>query len=526
MGDPEESAVPFCTASCNSESAPKATKDSTDRVAANTLIAIGDEEGGIRLLESARNGKPAFSEAYLKFRPHNNAILGLEFSHDDLLLATASGDQTALIIDMPTQTAIYTLAGHSSSVKQTRFQPGSSSVIATSSRDGCVQIWDMRCKGLVPTQCISTSFESSGDDQPRSSKMRVARPINTIFDAHSVRQPTTTSLSTCVSSLNSRDVPFTNDPSSRRGDVSVTAATFLHQGREHILLTASEANASIKVWDIRTTHSHRRRNLPVPLATTHQPESHTYHRQFGVTSLALSGNGSRLYSMCRDNTVYAYSTSQLILGHAPELSLTSKPRRAVGVKEKEGLGPLYGFRHPQFHPTTFYVKCALRPAVNDKSELLAVGSSDGCAVVFPTDERYFHDPLSQGGRLSDSSSASSFSSFMESSSTASICIDSPSAQPRPTLRRTRSGLEARLNDTIPIYQHGSALVGAHTREVTALAWTQESDLISIADDCTARCWRDGTQGEARDLRMKGEGEGRRWGRGWAEVREGFDVEDS
>lgn len=511
--------MPFCTASCNSESASLITRDRTDRVAANTLIAIGDEEGGIRLLESARNGKPAFSEAYLKFRPHNNAILGLEFSHDDLLLATASGDQTALIIDMPTQTAIYTLAGHSSSVKQTRFQPGSSSVIATSSRDGCVQIWDMRCKGLVPTQSINIS---SSEDLPRSSKMCMARPINTIFDAHSVRQSTTISLSTSANSSQSKDVPSTNDPPSRRGDVSVTAATFLHQGRAHILLTASEANASIKVWDIRTTHSHRRRALPVPLSTTNQPESHTYHRQFGVTSLALSGDGSRLYSLCRDNTVYAYSTSHLILGHAPELSLTSKPRRAAGVKEKEGLGPLYGFRHPQFHPTTFYVKCALRPAVNGKSELLAVGSSDSCVVVFPTDERYLQDPSSRADRLSDhsSSSASSFSSFMDSSP-----VDS-SSQPAPTLRRTRSGLEARLNDTIPIYQHGSALVGAHTHEVTALSWTQESDLISIADDCTARCWRDGTQGEARDLRLKGEGEGRRWGRGWAEVREGFDVEDS
>lgn len=493
------------------------------------MIAIGDEEGGIRILESARNGKPAFSEAYLTFRPHNNAILGLEFSPDDLLLATASGDQTALIIDMPTQTAIYTLAGHSSSVKQTRFQPGSSSVIATSSRDGCVQIWDMRCTGLVPAQNMNISVGSSSDEPPRSSKMRVARPINTIFDAHSVRQLTTTSLSTSANSLQSRDVPFINDPSSRRGDVSVTAATFLHQGREHILLTASEANASIKVWDIRTTHSHRRRTLPVPLSTTHQPESHTYHRQFGVTSLALSGDGSRLYSLCRDNTVYAYSTSHLILGHAPELSLTSKPRRAAGVKEKEGLGPLYGFRHPRFHPTTFYVKCALRPAVNDKSELLAVGSSDGCAVVFPTDERYLQDPSSRGGRLSDFSS--SFSSFMDSSSIDSSSIDSSSidsssSQPALSLRRTRSGLEARLNDTIPIYQHGSALVGAHTREVTALTWTLESDLVSIADDCTARCWRDGMQGEARDLRMKGEGEGRRWGRGWAEVREGFDLEDS
>lgn len=416
---------------------------------------------------------------------------------------------------MPTQCAIHTLAGHTSSVKQTRFQPGSSSVIATSSRDGSVQIWDLRCKGFkAPAQDIKVSLEPPKEDashRPSTvQKMTWARSVNFISDAHSVRQPTTTFLSIATKPVPTSETPSKTEPSSRRGDVSVTALTFLRQDREHILLTASEANASVKVWDIRATQNHRRRARSIPLSTTHQPESHTSHRQFGLTSLALSGDGARLYTLCRDNTIYAYATSHLILGHAPELSLwTSRPRRA-GEVERGGLGPMYGFRHPKFHATTFYVKCALRPAVDDKSEILAVGSSDGCAVLFPTDERYLQDPAAR--RMPPVSLP---------------CMDPNRRTPPPSVRRTASSssLATRLTDTIPIYHHGSALVRGHVREVTGLTWTKDSDLVSISDDCTVRCWREGYRGEARDLRMKGEGEGRRWGCGWAEVREGFDVED-
>jgi WD40 repeat protein len=73
---------------------------------ANSLVAVGDEEGGIRLLDSAKDDKSGFSKAYLTFRPHMNAIMDLEFSSDDMLLATASGDQTAQVIDMATQKPI------------------------------------------------------------------------------------------------------------------------------------------------------------------------------------------------------------------------------------------------------------------------------------------------------------------------------------------------------------------------------------------------------------------------------------
>lgn len=482
---------------------------------ANSLIAIGDEEGGVRLLESAKSGKPEFSKAYLTFRPHTNAILDLAFSPDDLLLATASGDQTGLVIDMPTQRAIYTLGGHTSSVKQIRFQPGSSSVIATSSRDGGVKIWDLRCKGVeAPARNIKVSLEPADNEAPprasTTKKMTYASLVNGISDAHSGRSTAPEMLSTSTKPQTVRDAPRNTEYSGRRvGDVSVTALCFLPQGREHLLLTASEANATVKLWDLRTTHTNRRRSRAVPLSTSHQPDSHAYHRQFGITSLSLSGDGARLYTTCRDNTVYVYSTSHLILGHAPELSFSScRPRRANGV-EKRGLGPLYGFRHPSFQATTFYVKSALRPAVDDKGEILAVGSGNSCAILFPTDERYLQ--RSSTHRTCPSSSPLLFRG----------------SSPRLPIQKSdsKSSLAARLNDTIPIYQHGSALVRGHDREVTGLAWTSGGDLISVGDDLTARCWREGREGEARSLRVGGEGEGKRWGCGWAEVDEGWDDED-
>ena len=461
----------------------------------------------MRLLESAKDEKPEFSTAYLAFRLHSNAILDLAFSHDDLLLATASGDQTSQVIDMPTQRATYTLAGHVSSVKQVCFQPGSSSVLASSSRDGSVQIWDLRCKGFdAPVRDIKVSLESSSSTTTRKSapdKVTWARSVNTIFEAHAGRQPASINAAASSRLAPSFDAPSKNESSGRRGDVSITALSFLHPGREHLLLTASEANTSVKLWDLRTTHNHRR-SRATPLSSTRQPDSHNKHRHFGLTSLSLSGDGGRLYALCRDNTVYAYSTSHLILGHAPELSKSSSKPRRSGGPEREGLGPIYGFRHPKFHATTFYVKSALRPAKDDKSEILAVGSSDGCAVIFPTDERYMQ--RSNHERMPSS--------------------DSTFPRNRPPLTRTDSGtgLTTRLEDTIPIYQHGSALIRGHDRELTGLTWTPNGELVTVGDDFAARCWREGGA-DARDLRMGGEKEGRRWGCGWAEAEKGWDDDD-
>ncbi len=432
-----------------------------------------------------------------------------------MLLATASGDQSAQVIDMPTQQTICTMAGHGSSVKQVCFQPGSNDkVIATSSRDGSIQIWDLRCKGFqgplrdirVPFEPPSSQVETSRGALPQ--QMAWVRSVNSIYEAHATRESMQSKATLPPSGLGGvvNDAPSKTESPGRRGEISVTALAFLQSGREHLLLTTSEANASVKLWDLRTTQSHRRGRAK-PLSTTRQPLSHDRHRQFGLTSLSLSGDGARFYTLCRDSTVYAYSTAHLVLGTAPELSSAAvRPRRSGGL-DKEGLGPLYGFRHPQFHATTFYVKSSLRPAFDDRSELLSVGSSDGSAVLFPTDERYLNRSLS------------------------SISVDmdnGPSASNPPSgrcLSRTSSGVSklTRSEDVIPIYQHGTALVRGHSKEVTALTWTPEGSLVTVSDDFVARCWREGP--DARDLRIGGEKDGRRWGCGWAEVKKGWDDDD-
>ena len=417
-------------------------------------------------------------------------------------MATASGDQTAQIIDMPSQRTIFTMAGHVSSVKQVRFQPGNSnSVLATSSRDGSVQIWDRRCTGFdgpvrtvqVPSEASDTSTTSR---TPGKSRMTWARSIDSIYSAHAGQTKVSPSLIPSVKPISAGDTPSKTEAPSRRGDISVTALSFLYPSQEHLLLTASEANASVKLWDLRTTHNHRR-GRATPLSTTRQPESHDKHRHFGLTSLALGGDGARLYTLCRDNTIYTYSTSHLVLGYDPELSLSNSRARRSGGPEKEGLGPMYGFRHPQFHATTFYVKSALRHTSDDRSELLAVGSSDGCAVVFPTDERYLqrqrHRNTPESARLQNSRTSSAV------------------------------GFSARLNDSIPIYQNGSAFVRGHEKEVTSLTWTSKGELVTVGDDAVARCWREGP--DARDLRMGGEQGGRRWGCGWAEADSDWDDDE-
>lgn len=498
------SAIPFCAVGCHSERPYLYKPSIIDPRLGNPLVAIGDEEGAIRLLDSEKGANPRFSKAFLSFRPHTNAVLDLCFSPDDLLLATASGDQSSRVIDMPTQQPIFGMAAHTSSVKQVRFQSGHCKVIATSSRDGSVLIWDLRCRGYDgPVQDLRarlSSTENDGSsDRHGGFRMRMARPTDAIHKGHidTAGQNSRGGLRHSKSTV-SPDAPYATENQNRRGDISITCLSFLQHGREHLLLTGSEADATVKLWDLRQRHSNRRGRCS-PVSSTKAPESHGSHRAFGLTSMALSGDGGRLYTACRDNTIYTYSTPHLMLGHAPELSTPSSRPNRVANSDKEGLGPIYGFRHPKFHAATFFVKCALRPAVQDNSELLAAGSSDGCAVVFPTNEKYLSREV-----------------FNE---------NPPLPRSRSTLFRTdsNSSLFTRLNDTIPIYQKGTALIRGHSREVTGVNWTSQGELITVGDDLTARCWREGSH--ARDLRLGGETEGRRWRCGWAEAEPNWDDDE-
>jgi WD40 repeat protein len=450
------------------------------------MVAVGDEEGFIRLFDSKQESGPLVP--HLVFKPHpTNAVMDICFSSDDMLLATGSGDQRSLIIDIRTQTATYTLHRHQTSVKQVRFMPGNEKVLATSSRDGTVCLWDMRVSG-------------NNGNKPVWKMINVAQADQI---SHSI-----------ASGAASRDLPGRNESAGRRGELSITALQFLPEPRSHLILTATDASTCVKLWDIRARYS----RTPTPISSTMQPDSHNQHRHFGINSLVLGSNGSRLYALSKDNTIYAYSTSHLVLGSAPELS--SKPSKdRPSLTEKKGLGPLYGFRHVNFHPTTFYVKASIRKASADRPELLAVGSSDRCAVLFPTDETFLKrksfddEDVNQPHTETILSSPLPSSPFMRGNATF----------PRPGLRRA-SSFNIRMKDTIPIYDIGTPLVRGHSEEVTSVNWSADGELLTVGDDHGVRIWREDAE-EAKSLRQSGEGEGRRWGCGWAEVDAEWDEDD-
>jgi len=199
----------------------------------------------------------------------------------------------------------------------------------------------------------------------------------------------------------------------------------------------------------------------------------------------VNTDASRLYAVCKDNTVYAYSTNHLILGQAPELDEHCKKTWRQG-KERDGMGPLYGLRHQGLGVRSFYVRCAMRAATAEKEEVLAVGSSLGSPVLFSTDEKRYTADASREGRT--------------------------------------PGEGASAEDMLPIYTTGTALVRGHESEVTGVAWTKEGELVSVGDDYTARVWRE-DETKARELRSGGEGEGKRWSCGWADVDGEWDEED-
>ncbi|POS80214.1 WD domain-containing protein [Diaporthe helianthi] len=526
--------IPFCTASCNT----------------NSLVAVGDEEGRVRLLDSSP--KARFDSIHLCFQVHGNAIIDMAFSEDDQRLATASGDQSGKVVDMMTQTPISVLGQHTASLKQVRFQPGQSqgNVLATSGRDGSIQIWDLRCNGGAAVMDPIVSDREAGLQFTALRKISTGCVVNSFFGAHEAMPrhqtrsvgllaPTTTSTD------HQTDIASRGEVPGRISEVSVTALQWLPTGREHLLLSACEADTSIKLWDIRCIHTSRNHRAPMPLSYTATPASHTSWRHFGISSLTMSTNGSRLYALCKDNTVYAYSTSHMFLGPAPGSAPVKRPKHAPA---DELPGPLYGFRHPNLHATSFYVKSALRPLRGGRSEMLAVGSADNCPVLFPTDERYFEQEL-QAARLGLKNSNPD--STMTSSS-----FSRPSAARRPALSRTssfaaRTGAAGGIGinkDDVPIIRHvggqplGTPLVRGHEREVGSLSWTAEGNLVTVGDDFMVRCWYDGNnhvgaqedEGEAveaaqrpsaRELRTKGEGEGRRWGCGWSDVNGHWDSDE-
>ncbi|CAH0058979.1 unnamed protein product [Clonostachys solani] len=457
--------LPFCLASCSK----------------SPVTAIGDEQGYVRLFRTD-DGHDRQDKVYETLLMHDNAVIDVAFSQDDMRLATAAGDRTCGIVDVTTMKVAVTLASHhKSSLRQVAFQPGQASgdVLATSDRDGTIAIWDLRCSQL-PARTFSSVVNDS------STRRRVYPRDDSLDTVHGIA-------SNVIPAAHSRMTEGRYTPA------SLTAIHWFPDGREHLLLSGSEANASIRLWDTRYIKPVRAQSTP--LAQTAAPRHHTF-RSYGITSIAMSSDAARFYAVCRDSTVYAYSTAHLMLGEAPELvynAIKRKPRAT------EGIGPLFGLKNESFSVGTFFIKSKLRPASGSSPELLAVGSTSGCPMLFSTDERYMRTAWAANSHIlkPDPVLATPSQSFTATNTPASL---TPS------------------NCDIPIYRSGTPLVRGHEREVTNVSWTHQGRLVTASDDGNVRHWQEDAA-KARHLRQVGDFGGERWMSGWADVGDEWDLDD-
>lgn len=224
----------------------------------------------------------------------------------------------------------------------------------------------------------------------------------------------------------------------------------------------------ISLWDIRQSH----KQPAIPLSRTAPVPAHVSTRHFGITDLVLSNDGARTYSICKDSTVYVYSTNHIALGQP----IDDNRRHVSGWQnpDNRGLAPLYGFKHWACDVSSFYVGASVRKGVENRSELLAVGSGLGQPCLFPTDEKLIQDCVTEVN---------------------------PEKTGVPSLSRSfRQGLVGGPNT--PIYRCGTVLRYGHESEASSVAWSLNGELVTISNDCTARRWRERPAEDdiVRDLR--------------------------
>ncbi|KAI1017106.1 hypothetical protein LB504_006751 [Fusarium proliferatum] len=444
------------------------------------VTAVGDEEGCVRFFDTSPNDDPNEEKDLGVHSVHDNAIWDMDFSQDDMRLATTAGD-AALVMDVTTKSIAARLAdGHYNSTRQIAWQKGQSTgnVLTTSDKAGRIRLWDLRCPH---SHVRSFSTISSSETGRRTVAVRdeTIRPFQ-------------------ASTVNTLDNTHERTAHGKTSPASVTAIQWLPAGREHLLLSASEAEAVVKLWDLRYINR-RHQEKSTPLSATVVPSNHAW-RSYGITSLSLSSDAARMYAVCKDNTIYAYSMAHLMLGHAPELKDLATKRRPI---EAQGLGPLYGFKHDSFAARTFFVKCRIRPkGLSHSSDLLAVGSSESSVVLFPTDERYLRSACAQRAHL----------------------LDPPGSAPTPSRSFSSAAGAEPTSSTIPIFRNGTALVHGHQREVSNVSWSYDGKLVSASDDSIVRQWQE-DEGRARYLRQIGDFGGERYMAGWADVGSDWDDED-
>ncbi|XP_021363808.1 denticleless protein homolog [Mizuhopecten yessoensis] len=257
------------------------------------ILALVDESGGTIIQDTNKTGQSALLSDW---QAHSNAIFDLAWVPLENKLVTASGDQTAVLWDVPTAEKLDVFKGHTSSVRTVAFRSDDSAVFATGSRDGHVMVWDTRC----------------------NRKDGFLSPVNTIHNAHALQQ-------TSVRKPRNRQ----KLGPARDSQQSVTVVTFQ---TDTTLISAGAVDGCVKFWDLRKTYSLM---TSTPESRHTIPYSGTSQRKHGFTSLTMDTYKSNLFASCTDDIVYQYDITTMM----PRLVHQYKGHRNNSFYVKTSISP-------------------------------------------------------------------------------------------------------------------------------------------------------------------------------------------
>jgi len=297
-------------------------------------LCIGTETGQIGVLETFQHRNEEENRLWRRlgeWSAHQNAIYDLKWMPGGKLVSVA-GDNNLCLWDAKSEESVARVkppkvTEHQGCMKCLAVAPGGAPTLASGGRDNSIICWDMR----VPQPAV----------------------LNVVKYSH---QPMTaaTSISAAAASK------------SKKGQQGVTKAsvTALEYIDDHHLVSCSDLDGEVKVWDLRMSYD-RYKGLPkckhsIPYAGTSS--------LMGYSSLVLNSAKTKVYVSCQDHTIYRFDVAQC-----------------------DNLRPEKEFKGHTNTPR-FYTKVSL--SLDDR--YLVTGSSDNHAYVYNTGA---HAPSRPLGKL-------------------------------------------------------------------------------------------------------------------------------
>jgi denticleless len=135
--------------------------------AAGRMLATADELGHVTVLDPE---EPTHRQLRVTWTAHMNAIFDIKWSSDGRQILTASGDQTAALWDVETQSLVTHFIGHTGSIKSVQFFGRDGHRIVSGARDGSIGLWDVRGKNGVANPRDFIKYAHQDKTPPPSSK--------------------------------------------------------------------------------------------------------------------------------------------------------------------------------------------------------------------------------------------------------------------------------------------------------------------------------------------------------------------